>query len=235
MRLDKFLSDMGVGTRSQLKKIIRGGSVRVEGVSAFDPGMKVDEDTVVTVNDHVVTYERFSYYMLNKPSGVLSACEDKHDKTVLDLFPENIRRGIFPVGRLDKDTVGLLLITNDGGLSHRLLSPGSHIDKVYLARVDGELTEAHVKAFESGLKVDEGFTALPAKLEIIKSAPELSEAKVTIREGKFHQIKRMFEATGTTVTFLKRLSMGSLVLDESLSPGEYRRLSDSEINDLKLL
>ena len=163
--------------------------------------------------------------MLNKPAGVISATEDARERTVLDLISERQRKGLFPVGRLDRDTEGLLLITNDGGLAHRLLSPRHHVDKVYYARLDGPVGEAEKALFAQGLKVDETLTALPAELEILEPA---TEVRVTIREGKFHQVKRMFEAVGREVLYLKRLSMGPLALDESLPKGDYRRLTAEE-------
>ena len=176
--------------------------------------------------------------MLNKPAGVISASEDSRQTTVVDLIEDRKRKDLFPVGRLDKDTVGLLMITNDGDLSHRLLSPRFHVDKVYYARIAGAVTESDVKAFADGLKIDDTLTALPAKLEILSvtAAPDpVSEIEVTIREGKFHQIKRMFAARGMEVVYLKRLSMGPLVLDPGLEEGEYRPLTDEEVTVLKSL
>ena len=170
--------------------------------------------------------------MLYKPSGILSASRDKKAETVVDLITEKRRKDLFPVGRLDKDTEGLLLITNDGALSHRLLSPKHHVPKVYYVRVDGSITEEMAERFLRGLEVDKEFTALPAKLQIIRSGEEESEAELTIYEGKFHQVKRMFAAEGLTVTYLKRLSMGSLKLDESLGRGGFRALTKEELAGL---
>ncbi len=234
MRLDKFLSDMGVDSRSGIRKKAGWGRIKVNGKVVRDPGFAVPEGAEVVCDKVTVVYEAFSYYMLNKPAGVISATEDKRSQTVLDLITETKRKDLFPVGRLDKDTEGLLLITNDGDLSHRLLSPKRHVDKLYFARIKGTVNEDHVKAFADGLKVSDDLTCLPAKLEIL-SAEDISEVHVTIREGKFHQIKRMFEALGMEVIYLKRLSMGSLILDPDLSPGSYRRLTEEELTALNAL
>ncbi len=234
MRLDKYLADMGVATRSECRKMIKGGVVSVDGAVEKNPGRGVTEGAEVTVNGKAVAYEEYVYYMLNKPAGVISATEDPRQETVLDLLPEQRRRDLFPVGRLDRDTEGLLLITNDGALAHRLLSPKHHVDKVYFARVTGELTGRDVELFRAGLEVDETLTAMPAELRIL-SAGAVSEAEVTVREGKFHQVKRMFLAVGKEVTYLKRLSMGPLKLDSALGTGSYRRLSAEEVLMLKSL
>lgn len=241
IRLDKFLAEMGYGTRSQVKKELAKGNVTVNGQIIRKPETKVD-----TVRDRVcwkdepALYAKYEYFMLNKPAGVVSATEDKREKTVLDLLclddstkgvPAVRRRDLFPVGRLDKDTEGLLLITNDGELAHRLLSPKKHVDKVYYARIRGRVTDEDREAFARGLDIGDDKPALPAGLEIIASG-ENSEIRVTLREGRFHQVKRMFRAVGKEVTYLKRLSMGSLVLDEDLAPGEYRRLTEEEVKQL---
>ena len=220
MRLDKYLSEMGAGTRSDLKKVIRAGRVTVNGSVMKDPAAHVREDDEVRLDGEPVAYEEYVYYMLHKPAGVISATEDKRQQTVLDLIDERQRKGLFPVGRLDRDTEGLLLITNDGELAHRLL------------RLDGPVGEAERKQFAEGLRVDETLTALPAELEILDPP---SEVRVTIREGKFHQIKRMFEAVGREVLYLKRLSMGPLILDGSLPIGAYRRLTEAELSDIMVL
>lgn len=234
LRLDRYLADMGAGTRSELKKGIREGHARVNGEVEKDPGRKVTEKDTVFFRGRKISYEKYVYYMLHKPAGVISATEDRRQRTVLDLIEEkDMRKDLFPVGRLDRDTEGLLLITNDGDLAHALLSPGRHVDKVYLAEVDGPLTEEDADAFAEGMQVEEDFKALPARLEVQKSSPEKSLALVTVREGKFHQIKRMFKARGREVTRLKRLSMGSLVLDDNLLPGQWRRLTEEEIRSLK--
>lgn len=225
MRLDKYLSEMGAGTRSELKKAVRSGRVTVNGVKARDASMHVEEGDEIFMDGERVAYEQFVYYLMNKPAGVISATEDTRDRTVLDLLEGQQRKGLFPVGRLDRDTEGLLLITNNGELAHRLLSPKKHVDKVYFARLDAPVGETERRLFAEGLRVDETFTAMPAGLEILDPG---NEVKVTIREGKFHQIKRMFEAVGREVLYLKRLSMGPLALDGSLPPGAYRRLTEEE-------
>lgn len=225
MRLDKYLAEMGAGTRSELKKAVRAGRVTINGVKAKDSSIHVGEDDMVCMDGKEIKYERFVYYLMNKPAGVISATEDPRERTVLDLIGGQQRKGLFPVGRLDKDTEGLLLITNDGELAHRLLSPGRHVDKVYFARLDGPVGERERELFAQGLRVDEMLTAMPAVLEILESA---NEVRVTIREGKFHQVKRMFAAVGREVLYLKRLSMGPLTLDNGLAAGAYRRLTEEE-------
>ncbi|WP_312494134.1 pseudouridine synthase [Anaerosporobacter sp.] len=233
MRLDKYLADMGVGTRSEVKVLIKKRRVQVGNEVVNDPNRKIAIGVdSVRVDGREVSYVHYEYYMLNKPAGVLSATEDKHAKTVIDLIETSKRKDLFPVGRLDKDTEGLLLITNDGGLSHSLLSPKKHVDKEYYAKVEGVVTNEDVEAFEKGLQVDEDFKAMPAKLTIL-SQGEFSEITLIIQEGKFHQVKRMFEAVGKKVVYLKRLSMGSLQLDESLQPGEYREVTQEELALLK--
>ena len=235
IRLDKYLADMGLGTRSELKKDIRKGLASVDGAVIKDPGYALSGKEAVTFKGEPVLYEAEVYYMLNKPAGVITATEDRSQKTVLDLVDISRKKDVFPVGRLDKDTEGLLLLTNDGALAHRLLSPKHHVDKTYYARVSGRLVQADIDAFERGVYImSEDYTALPAKLQILTSGDE-SEALVTIQEGKFHQVKKMFDALGNEVLYLKRLSMGPLVLDEALKPGEYRRLTDEEIRLLKEL
>ncbi|BBF42538.1 ribosomal small subunit pseudouridine synthase A [Lachnospiraceae bacterium KM106-2] len=229
MRLDKYLADMNVGTRSEVKVLIKKGRVMIDGEVVKKPEAKVDpESVIVTVDGENISYVTNEYYMLNKPAGVVSATQDNYCKTVIDLLEDAKRKDLFPVGRLDKDTEGLLLITNDGALSHRLLSPKKHVSKVYYAKVEGVVTEADVKAFAAGLEIDEEFTALPGELEILHSG-EISEIKLKIYEGKFHQVKRMFEAVDKKVIYLKRLSMGALVLDETLKLGEYRALTKEEL------
>jgi len=225
MRLDKYLAEMGAGTRKEIGKAVRAGRVTVNGQTVKNAAMQVTAEDEVSMDGVSVEYEEYVYYMLNKPAGVISATEDARERTVLDLISERQRKGLFPVGRLDRDTEGLLLITNDGGLAHRLLSPRHHVDKVYYARLDGPVGEAEKALFAQGLKVDETLTALPAELEILEPATEF---RLTIREGKFHQVKRMFEAVGREVLYLKRLSMGPLALDESLPQGAYRRLTAEE-------
>ena len=229
MRLDKLLADMNVGTRKELKKLIRDGQVKINGMIARDPGTNVTGSEQIMLGSRLVSYNAFEYYMLNKPAGILSATTDPKRKTVLDLLPAEHRRDLFPVGRLDIDTVGLMLITNDGQLAHELLSPRHHVDKTYLVRVDGILQDTDVNAFAAGLKVDEELTAMPAEMKI---QPPGNQALVTIREGKFHQIKRMFAARGFEVQYLKRLSMGPLQLDPALPEGGCRPLTEAEVQSL---
>jgi len=232
IRLDKYLADMGVGTRTEVKKYIRQGKVKIDGLVVKSPEEKVDiENQEVSYLDQLVGYDTFEYYMLNKPAGVISATTDAKEKTVIDLITDKKRKDLFPVGRLDKDTEGLLLITNDGELAHRLLSPKKHVDKVYYAKVKGVVTEADVKTFAEGVSLGQGEMAKPAVLEIIAS-DEISEIKLTIQEGKFHQVKRMFLSVGKEVIYLKRLSMGTLVLDENLPLGGYRPLKAEELEQL---
>ena len=232
IRLDKYLADMSVGTRTEVKKLIRQGRVAVDGEIVKNPDIKIDINTQsVTCNGMSVAYEMHEYYMLNKPAGVISATSDKTEKTVLDLIDIKKRKDLFPVGRLDKDTEGLLLITNDGELAHRLLSPKKHVDKLYYARVDGIVGMEDIDAFAKGLDIGDGEYTKPAKLVVLKS-DLISEIELTIQEGKFHQVKRMFEAVGKKVIYLKRLEMGTLKLDESLALGEYRPLTQKEIDEL---
>ena len=227
---------MGAGTRSELKKEIRKSGVSINGKIVNDPGYSVDTSSHIVFRGAAVAYEEFVYYMLNKPAGVISASEDDREPTVVDLISEPKRKDLFPVGRLDRDTEGLLLITNDGALSHRLLSPKHHVDKVYFARVSGILTESDIELFRDGLVLTDGLECLPADLKILSVSEDdyTSEAEITIREGKFHQVKRMFSSIGAEVIYLKRISMGPLVLDTGLAPGEYRRLSPEEMAALDL-
>ncbi len=232
IRLDKYLADMGVGTRAEVKKYIRQGKVKIDGLVVKSPEEKVDiERQEVSYLDQPVSYQTFEYYMLNKPAGVISATTDEREKTVIDLITDKKRKDLFPVGRLDKDTEGLLLITNDGEMAHRLLSPKKHVDKVYYAKVKGVVTEVDVKAFAEGVSLGQDEIAKPAMLEIIDS-DEISEIRLTIQEGKFHQVKRMFLSVGKEVIYLKRLSMGTLVLDENLPLGGYRPLKAEELEQL---
>ena len=232
MRLDKYLADMGLGTRSEIKKAVRSGRVSVDGRAVTNPAAKVGPEEVVLFDGTAVTYEPYVYYMLHKPAGVISASEDRRERTCVDLIDETRRRDLFPVGRLDRDTEGLLLITNDGDLCHRLLTPSRHVDKVYYARISGKVTEEDVRGFASGLQVDTDFRAMPAQLRILRS-DSVSEVEIVIREGKFHQIKRMFRAVGKEVLYLKRLSMGSLTLDPALEAGAWRRLTADELAELR--
>lgn len=233
IRLDKYLAETGGSTRSQARDYIKKGKVCVDGQVIKKPEEKIDWNSQeVSLEGRKLSYQKYAYYMLNKPDGVLSACSDKNTATVLDLLPEQKRKELFPVGRLDKDTEGLLLLTNDGELAHRLLSPRKHVEKVYYVVLDGGLTEETVMYFAEGMPLGD-FTAQPANLQILSSTEQKAEALVTICEGKFHQVKRMFSACGLNVTYLKRLSMGSLLLDETLKPGEYRELTEEEILQLR--
>ena len=233
MRLDKYLCETGFGTRSQVKDLLKKGQVMVNGEVIKKPELKINETTdQILCQGKKASYQKNIYLMLHKPAGVVSATEDNREKTVLDLVrPEDRKNGLFPVGRLDKDTEGLLLLTDDGELAHRLLSPKKHVDKTYYAKIDGQVTEEHVKQFREGLDIGDEKKTLPAVLTILLSGP-VSEIEVTIHEGRLHQIKRMFEAVGCKVTYLKRLSMGSLVLDETLPPEEYRPLTEAELEGL---
>ncbi|HEY0828756.1 MAG TPA: pseudouridine synthase [Bacilli bacterium] len=243
-RLDKVLSHMGYGTRSEIRKMVKGRSIQVNSTAVKDSGLQVDPtlDTI-QINGKFVIYREHIYLMMNKPQDVISATEDNRDRTVLDLLPSEYRAfEPFPVGRLDKDTVGLLLLTNDGKLAHNLLSPRKHVAKTYYAEVEGRVDQADIEAFDKGVQLDD-FITMPAKLVILSVSQEeagLSESagaplhpcsriELTIQEGKFHQVKRMFLARGKKVTFLKRLSMGPLRLDDSLAPGEYRELTENEL------
>lgn len=235
IRLDKYLADMGIGTRQEVKRYIRQGRVSIDGIPAKSPETKIEEKArKITFDGREVDYADYEYYMLNKPSGVVSATEDARCTTVVDLIRDKKRKDLFPVGRLDKDTEGLLLITNDGQLSHRLLSPRKHVDKTYYAQVAGRVTKEDAEAFREGVNIGteekEEWTR-PGVLEILKSE-EVSEIRLTIQEGKYHQVKRMFQAVGKEVLYLRRESMGSLKLDETLKPGEYRPLTKKELEDV---
>ena len=230
IRLDKFLCEMEIGTRSQVKEMVKKGLISVNGEVVKKADYKFDENTAkVCIKEKELSYQKFYYYMLNKPAGVVSATTDNHDKTVLELLNGASGKNLFPVGRLDKDTEGLLLITNDGELSHDLLSPKKHVDKTYLVETAEMVTAEMVLRLEQGVDIGEEKRTLPAKVR------QLEEKKIqlTITEGKFHQVKRMLKAVENEVVYLKRLSMGSLILDESLELGEYRSLTESEVNKLK--
>lgn len=235
IRLDKYLADMGVGTRQEVKKYMKQGRVTINGEVIKKPETKVDTDhSNVCFDGREVAYAKYEYYMLNKPAGVISATEDNRCETVIDLIESKKRKDLFPVGRLDKDTEGLLLITNDGALAHRLLSPKKHVDKCYFARIEGKVTEEDVSAFSKGVNIgtaEEEEWTMPGELVVLKS-DEISDIRLTIQEGKFHQVKRMFQAVGKEVIYLKRERMGRLVLDESLELGEYRELTDEELKNL---
>ena len=232
MRLDKFLCEMGVGTRSEVKAYLKKGQVSVNGETIKKPEVKIDENKDdICFQGQPLIYEAVQYFLLNKPAGCVTATRDNLSETVMSFLPDNRRDDLFPVGRLDKDTEGLLLITNDGQLAHELLSPRKHVDKTYFAVIDGEVREEHKQLFLEGLDIGDEELTMPAKLEILKSG-EVSEIELTIQEGRFHQVKRMLEAIGTKVTYLKRISMGPLVLGD-LKPGEVRILTNSELESLR--
>ena len=235
MRLDKYLSDMGIASRSDLKKDIRKGLVFVNGEMIRDASFTVNSDSRILYKGEEITYEEYSYYMMNKPVGVLSSTEDRKQKTVLDLFSECHRKDLFPVGRLDKDAEGLLLIMNDGKLAHTLLSPKNHIEKKYYVEIPASLKDEDLEPLRHGIQYDTDLVAEPAQVQLLSAYPDKSTVEIIITEGKFHQIKKMFLALSEdyVVTKLKRISMGALRLDESLSPGEYRKLSPGEIETLK--
>lgn len=233
-RLDKILSNMGFGTRKEVKSLTKSGEVSVNGQIVRDSSEHIDpENDVIEVYGEKLNYRKFIYLMMNKPSGVISATEDYYEKTVVDLLDdEYIIFNPAPVGRLDKDTEGLLLLTNDGELNHMLLSPKRHVPKKYFAKIDGKVTLDDVKKFKKGVTLDDGYKTLPSELKIIES-DEISEVEIIIYEGKYHQIKRMFEAVSKKVIYLKRLEMGPLKLDKNLKNGEYRELTEEEVQMLK--
>lgn len=234
-RLDKIISNLGYGSRKEIKAIARKGLIEVDGVIVKDSSMNVDpEKSVIKINGEEIFYREYIYLMMNKPDGVISATHDNRDETVIDLLEiDHQAFDPFPVGRLDKDTVGLLLLTNDGELNHRLISPKWKVDKVYYAKIDKKVTEKDVEAFKKGIKLDDGYVCKEAKLEILNASDEGSEIKLTIQEGKFHQVKRMFEAVDKKVVYLKRIEFGGLSLDEELEEGEYRELTEEELAQLK--
>ena len=233
-RLDKIIASTGKWSRREAKELVRRGLVTVNGAAALSVEEKFDpEEAAIHVNGEPLLFRRYTWVMLNKPAGFLSATEDGRGKTVLELLPRDLQRQeLFPVGRLDKDTEGLLLLTNEGGLAHALLSPKRHVDKVYYTRVTGRLTEADCQAFAGGLTLADGLVCLPAGLEIL-SAGEESEAYVTLREGKFHQVKRMLACLGKPVAYLERIRMGPLALDRDLPRGAFRFLTENELEELR--
>lgn len=235
-RLDKIIASMGKWSRREVKELVSRRLVRVDGTVICSVEEKFDPEVVeIFVNGEALCYRRYTWVMLNKPAGYLSATEDGRGKTVLDLLPQELQRQeLFPVGRLDKDTEGLLLLTNEGKLAHALLSPKRHVDKVYYARTAGRLTEEDCRAFAGGMSLADGLHCLPAKLEIL-SVGEESEARVTLREGKFHQVKRMLAERGKPVVYLERIQMGNLSLDGELPRGKYRFLTEVEITNLRAL
>lgn len=227
MRLDKLLGDAGLGTRKELKKLIKSGRVTVDGAAAVRPETQVDPETSrVVVDGEQVAYSSFHYYMMDKPIGVVTATEDKKQKTVLDLLPERLRRmGLFPVGRLDKDTSGLLLLTDDGDFAHRVISPKFYVEKMYYAKVEGELEQKDADAFAQGVILRDGTRCLPAGLEILGR----DECLVTVREGKYHQVRRMLASRGKPVKELRRLTVGALELDDGLGAGGFRELNKDDL------
>lgn len=255
VRLDKFLADAGKGTRSEVKKYIQKGQVQVNGTALRKPEQKIDpeKDVITFAGEKVSAAPEFVYYLLNKPAGCVSATEDRNDRTVMEYVPSE-RKGLFPVGRLDKDTEGLLLITDDGMLAHELLAPGKHVDKTYFVRVEGKLTVENIRKLENGVDIGEEKLTMPAKVRVAggswmdalegedtnigrvrrENLPEIyTELYLTIHEGKFHQVKRMMAAVGTPVIYLKRVSMGSLNLPDDLKKGECRLLTEKEVEELK--
>ena len=233
MRLDKYLCEAGRGTRTEVKKLIARGAVSVNGTIIKDAAAKVDEiRDEVCIDGEAVRYADYEYYMLNKPKGVISATRDKRDKNavcVTDLIQEKIRRDLFPVGRLDKDTEGLLIITNDGDMAHRLLSPKHHVDKTYYVELDGKVMPEGAGRIMAGVDIGDDKPTMPCEINMLSD----NSCFITICEGRYHEIKRMFKTEGRTVTYLKRISMGPISLDTELEPGEYRTLSEREIELLK--
>ena len=250
IRIDKYLADSGFGTRSEVRSLVKSGSVSINEEIIKDAGLRIDsEKDQIKVRGKAVSYSEYEYYMLHKPAGVITASSDKKEKTVVDLIDSKKRRDLFPVGRLDRDTEGLLLITNDGELAHKLLAPGKHVDKKYMAVISGELPEDVVGQFEKGLDIGDEKPTKPARLKVYKTKEEYIESfsetmvdeyllehyegadhicEIIITEGRYHEIKRMFEAVDCKVEYLKRYSMGKLELDMSLRPGEYKEISRAE-------
>lgn len=233
MRIDRFLAESGKGTRTEVKKIIASGRVSINGSVVRDAGFKTDEkNDTVCIDGEPVKYADFEYYMLNKPQGVISASRDNRSGKsvcVTDLIKEKIRADLFPVGRLDKDTEGLLIITNDGDMAHRLLSPKHHVDKTYYVELDGKVLQDGAERLMAGVDIGDDKPTLPCQINMLSDR----SCFITIHEGRYHEIKRMFKTEGRTVTYLKRISMGPLSLDTELAPGEYRQLTDKETELLK--
>jgi 16S rRNA pseudouridine516 synthase len=234
-RIDKVLSNLGHGTRKEVKGLLKKGKVEIDGIIVSDSAMKIDPDkAIIKVSGEEIKYRKYIYLIMNKPAGVVSATVDNHDETVIDLVDQEYQAfKPFPIGRLDKDTVGLLLITNDGELNHKLIAPKNHVDKVYYAEINKLVDESDVATFKKGVVIDDGYKCMPAVLEVLNGDENGSEVMVTIQEGKFHQVKRMFESVDKKVVFLRRISFGPLKLDENLSEGQYRELSEEEVDLLK--
>ncbi|PYG88863.1 pseudouridine synthase [Ruminiclostridium sufflavum DSM 19573] len=233
-RLDKVLSNFGFGSRKEIKSAVKAGLVKIDGITAKDSGAYVNPaENAIEMNGERLYYRKYIYLMMNKPRGVISATADNKQKTVFDILPEEYKCfDLFPAGRLDIDTEGLVLMTNDGQLAHEILSPKKHVTKQYYAHISGEVDSSDIEAFKNGVVLGDGYKTLPAQLEILKSG-ELSEIRLSIVEGKFHQVKRMFEAVNKKVVYLKRLSMGKLKLDETLGLGECKELEEEEVALLK--
>lgn len=232
MRLDKFLAEVGLGSRKEVKQLIKKGQISVNQKIEKSDKKQIDpEKDQVDYQGEILHYQEFYYYLLHKPAGVVSATEDKHDQTVMDLFsPSDYRSDLFPVGRLDKNTEGLLLITNDGKLAHDLLSPKKHVEKEYFAEVQGVMTAEDQQRFVDGFLLD-GERTLPAELLIDEVTENKSKVRIILHEGKFHQVKRMVKACGKEVTYLKRIRMGKLLLPKELVKGAYRSLTEDELKD----
>ncbi len=230
IRLDKYLCDMGIGTRSSVKKLIRKGNIKVNDMVVKSSDYKIKDSDIVLLNDNQINYQKFYYYMLNKPAGYISATTDKKEKTVMDLLGEYNRKDLFPIGRLDKDTEGLLILSNDGELSHNLLSPKKHVSKTYLVSLEVPITDEDILNIEKGVDIGEDKLTLPTNIEKKND----TKLYISITEGKYHQVKRMFSAVGNKVVYLKRVAMGKLKLDDTLAPGELRPLSEQEINLLNI-
>lgn len=230
LRLDKYLADSGIGSRSDVKKLLRKGSIRVNGEIVTAPEYKINSETdEILYQDTLISRKDLVYYLLNKPAGYISATQDPDKPTVLSLIHDTTHHDLFPVGRLDKDTEGLLLITNDGALSHALLSPKRHIDKTYYVETDSEIAGDAVSIFQKGMDIGDDTPTLPAELTIVSP----TSAYITIQEGRYHQVKRMFHVIGCEVTYLKRIRMGSLTLPDDLPIGQYRSLTEEELSMLK--
>lgn len=235
MRLDKYLTELQVGTRSQVKEYVKKGLVSVNGQIVKKSDIKIDETMdEICYQGKPLRYQKFRYYMLHKPAGVVTATRDNIDRTVIDLLPRDLIKDIFPVGRLDKDTEGLLLLTNDGELSHNLLSPKKHVAKTYYVECSGQLDDDKISRLCNGVDIGDDDLTLPAQVEVITIEKDSYVIKLTITEGRFHQVKRMVQAVGGQVTYLKRLTMGTLVLDETLEKGCFRELTEDEITKLKV-
>lgn len=232
MRLDKFLSDLGIGTRKEVKEYIRKGLVTINNKVIKNSDLKIDEiDDIICFNHEKLNYEKYVYLMLNKPAGVVSATFDNKDRTVIDLIKEYKHLNLFPFGRLDKGSEGLLIISNDGKLAHDLLSPKKHVNKTYYVDVQGVVTQEDINLFKQGITLDDGYLCKSSTLEIIESN-SISKCYVTISEGKYHQVKRMFESINKKVIYLKRITFGNISLDPNLKLGEYRKLTEKEIEKL---